>query len=201
MYTMYPRVLRTRIVMDESGLENEHENIILEDEEDEDEDDDEEVNPLRIHNDDDEDMDTEYEQDCFDRASDDFVLNNRLKQHHKERSLSLQDLSFSKNNFHSQINKKRHSLNIFRHNYLGIPETPMVYPTANKKQMVPQKYQHVESKVKQYIKDIKEQSRRSMEKRVKGQEFMGNTNHEETECKKASLSFGVCILAFGRCVC
>lgn len=168
--------------MEEMDLENEHDNTMLDDEEDEDEDDDDEENPLRLHNDDDEDIETEYEPECFDRVSDDFVLNNRLKQHHKERSLSLQDLSTLKNNIHS-YNKKRHSLNIFRHNYLGIQQNPILYPVAQKRQMM--KYQHVESKVKQYIRDIKEQNRKSMEKRMKEQEFIMNKNHnEKTESKK-----------------
>ncbi|XP_043521416.1 MATH and LRR domain-containing protein PFE0570w-like isoform X2 [Frieseomelitta varia] len=163
--------------MEEMDLENEHDNTMLDDEEDEDEDDDDDENPLRLHNDDDEDIETEYEPECFDRVSDDFVLNNRLKQHHKERSLSLQDLSTLKNNIHSSYNKKRHSLNIFRHNYLGIQQNPIFYPVAQKRQMM--KYQHVESKVKQYIKDIKEQNRKSMEKRMKEQEFIMNKNHNE----------------------
>ncbi|KAK9300736.1 hypothetical protein QLX08_006687 [Tetragonisca angustula] len=137
--------------MEEMDLENEHDNTMLDDEEDEDEDDDDEENPLRLHNDDDEDIETEYEPECFDRVSDDFVLNNRLKQHHKERSLSLQDLSIQQN--------------------------PILYPVAQKRQMM--KYQHVESKVKQYIRDIKEQNRKSMEKRMREQEFIMNKDHNE----------------------
>ncbi|XP_012350178.1 MATH and LRR domain-containing protein PFE0570w isoform X3 [Apis florea] len=168
----------------EMELENEHENAMLEDEEEEDEDDDDdddEVNPLRLHNDDYEDIDTEYEPICFDRASDDFILNNRLKPRHKEKSLSLQDLSISKKNAHLRYNKKRHSLNAFRYNYLRMQQNPILYPTTQKRQMIPSKYQHVESKVKQYIKNVKEQNRRSMEKRMKEQEFTINKNYEENE--------------------
>ncbi|XP_033183728.1 uncharacterized protein LOC117153628 isoform X2 [Bombus vancouverensis nearcticus] len=150
-------------------------------EEEEDDDDDDEGNLLRLHNDDDEDVETEYDLECFDRVSDDFVLNKRLKQHHKERSLSLQDLSISKNNVHLSHNRKRHSMNIFRHNYLGMQQNPMPYSIAQKKQMMSVKYQHVESKVKQYIKGIKEQTRRSMEKRIKEQEFIMNKNHASNE--------------------
>lgn len=171
----------------EMELENEHENAMLEDEEEEDEDDDDdddEINPLRLHNDDYEDIDTEYEPMCFDRASDDFILNNRLKPRHKEKSLSLQDLSISKKNAHLRCNKKRHSLNAFRYNYLRMQQNPILYPTVRKRQMVPSKYQHVESKVKQYIKNMKEQNRRSMEKRMKEQEFTMNKNYEENESKK-----------------
>ena len=183
--------------MEEMDLENEHDNTMLDDEEDEDEDDDDEENPLRLHNDDDEDIETEYEPECFDRVSDDFVLNNRLKQHHKERSLSLQDLSTLKNNIHSSYNKKRHSLNIFRHNYLGIQQNPILYPVAQKRQMM--KYQHVESKVKQYIRDIKEQNRKSMEKRMREQEFIMNKDHnEKTESKKyICMQFNYIQLQFG----
>nr|XP_012138158.1 PREDICTED: probable serine/threonine-protein kinase kinX isoform X1 [Megachile rotundata] len=147
--------------MDEMDLENEHENAMLDDEEEEDDEDDDDRNPLRLPNEDDEDIETEYDQEYFDRVSDDFILNNRLKQHHKERSLSLQDLSICKNNIHSPYSKKRHSLNIVRPNYL--------------------KYQHVESKVKQYIRDIKKQNRKSMEKRIKEQEFIINKNYDEDE--------------------
>ncbi|XP_034172340.2 uncharacterized protein LOC117600701 isoform X1 [Osmia lignaria lignaria] len=169
--------------MDEMDLENEHEHEhgMLEDEEEEDEEDDDERNPLRMPNEDDEDIDTEYDQEYFDRVSDDFILNNRLKQHHKERSLSLQDLSISKNNVHSPYNKKRHSLNIVRQNYFGFQQNPVMYSIIHKKQMVPVKYQHVESKVKQYIRDIKEQNKRSMEKRIKEQEFVENKTYEEDE--------------------
>ncbi|XP_015430039.1 PREDICTED: stress response protein NST1-like isoform X1 [Dufourea novaeangliae] len=150
--------------MDEMELENDRENIMLEDEEEDD--------------DDDEDIETEYDPDCFDRASDDFILNNRMKQHHKERSLSLQDLSFTKNNIHSPYNnKKRHSLNIFAQNYTGLQPNPV----ANKRLSMPLKYQHVESKVKRYIRDIKEQNRKSMEKRVKEQEYIINKDYEENE--------------------
>lgn len=170
--------------MDEMDLENDRENAMIDEEEEEDDDDDDEGNLLRLHNDDDEDVETEYDLECFDRVSDDFVLNKRLKQHHKERSLSLQDLSISKNNVHLSHNRKRHSMNIFRHNYLGMQQNPMPYSIAQKRQMMSVKYQHVESKVKQYIKGIKEQTRRSMEKRIKEQEFIMNKNHASNESKK-----------------
>ncbi|XP_078041701.1 uncharacterized protein LOC144472462 isoform X2 [Augochlora pura] len=152
------------------------------DEEDEDEEDDDDENHIRLHHDDEEDIETDYEQDCYDRASDDFLLNSRLKQHHKERSLSLQDLSFTKNNIHSPYNnKKRHSLNLFGQNYSGLQENSIAYNVAYKRQSLPLKYQHVESKVKRYIRDIKEQTRKSMEKRFKEQEYIVNKNHEENE--------------------
>lgn len=167
--------------MDEMDLENDHENLMLEDEEDEDEDDDDDQNRMRLHNDDEEDIETEYEQEYCDRASDDFVLNTRMKQHHKERSLSLQDLSFTKNNAHPPYNKKRHSLNIFKENYSGLQPNPVAFNAAHKRHMFPLKYQHVESKVKQYIRDIKEQKRKSMEKRIKELECMTNKNHEENQ--------------------
>ncbi|XP_031846784.1 uncharacterized protein LOC116433145 isoform X2 [Nomia melanderi] len=176
--------------MDEMDLENDHENLMLEDEEDEDEEDDDDRNRMRLHNDrnrmrlhndDDEDIETEYEQEYCDRASDDFVLNTRMKQHHKERSLSLQDLSFTKNNAHPPYNKKRHSLNIFRQNYSGLQPNPVAFNAAHKRHMFPLKYQHVESKVKQYIRDIKEQTRKSMEKRIKELECLTNKNHEENQ--------------------
>ncbi|XP_054010190.1 kinesin-related protein 4-like isoform X1 [Hylaeus anthracinus] len=148
--------------MYEMELENKHRNVILDDEDDEDEDDeeDDERHALReMYND--EDINTEYDQDCFDRASDDFVLNNRLKQHHKERSLSLQDLSFSKDNV--LYNKKRHSVNV-THKKLSTP-----------------KFQHVESKVKQYIRDIKEQNRKSIEKRIRDQEYISSKHYKDNK--------------------
>lgn len=186
MYIYYDMIY-IYVDTNEMELENEHENAMLEDEEEEDEDDDDdddEVNPLRLHNDDYEDIDTEYEPICFDRASDDFILNNRLKPRHKEKSLSLQDLSISKKNAHLRYNKKRHGLNAFRYNYLRMQQNPILYPATQKRQMIPSKYQHVESKVKQYIKNVKEQNRRSMEKRMKEQEFTINKNYEENESKK-----------------
>ncbi|KOC63412.1 hypothetical protein WH47_01901 [Habropoda laboriosa] len=166
--------------MDEMDLENDHDNVMLEGEEEEDEDDDEEENPLRLHHDDFED-DIDYEPECFDRVSDDFVLNTRLKHHPKERSLSLQDLSITKTFGLSPFNRKRHS--IFRYNYSNMQHNQVENLVTNKKQAVPHKYQHVESKVKQYIKDIKEQNRKSIEKRVKEQEILMSKNHEENENK------------------
>lgn len=188
--------------MDEMVLESEHRNIMLEHEEDEDEEEeDDDGNPLRLYNDDDEDANTEYEQECFDRASDDFILNNRLKQHHKERSLSLQDLSFSKNNVHSPYNKKRHSINVFGQNYLGLQPNPIVYSVAHKKQSTPLKYQHVESRVKRYIKDIKERNRKSIERRTKVQEYIALKHADETESKKFLWFIRIWIFKFERYVC
>lgn len=186
--------------MDDMDLENERENAMVEDEEDEDDDDDDDGNPLKLHNDDDEDNETEYDQECFDRASDDFILNNRLKQHHKERSLSLQELNISNNSAHTPYNKKRHRLNIFRHNYFGMQQNAMLYPVTQKKQTIPFKYQHVESKVKQYIRGIKEQTRKSMEKRIKEQEFIMNKNQEENISKKYFYYIIIWIFSFGRYV-
>lgn len=167
--------------IDDMDLENEQDNLMLEDEDEEDEDEDEDENPLRLPNDDEEDADTEYEQECYDRASDDFILNNRLKQHHKERSLSLQDLSVSKKNAHAPYNKKRHSTNVFGHNYMGFQESAALYPVAQKKQSMLFKYQHVESKVKRYIREIKEQNRKSMERRIREQEYATNENENPEE--------------------
>lgn len=172
------------IDMDEMDLENDHENLMLEEEEDEEEEEDDDGNRMRLLNDDDEDIETEYEQEYLDRASDDFVLNTRMKKHHKERSLSLQDLSFTKNNTHSPYNKKRHSLNVFRQNYAGLQPNPVAFNAAHKRHIFPLKYQHVESKVKRYIRDIKEQTRKSMEKRIKELECMTNKNHEENQSKE-----------------
>ncbi|CAK9797491.1 hypothetical protein ANTQUA_LOCUS1189 [Anthophora quadrimaculata] len=168
--------------MDEMDLENEHDNVMLEGEEEEDEDDDEEGNPLRLHHEDFDD-DMNYDPEYFDRVSDDFVLNTRLKHHPKERSLSLQDLSITKSYDHSPFNKKRHSLHIFRYNYSNMHHNHIENPVTHKKQMGPHKYQHVESKVRQYIRDIKEQNKKSLEKRIKEQECIMNKNHEENENK------------------
>nr|XP_033340202.1 uncharacterized protein PF11_0213-like isoform X3 [Megalopta genalis] len=168
--------------MDEMNFENDHGNLMLDDEEDEDEEDDDDENHIRLHHDDYEDIETDYEQVCYDRASDDFLLNSRLKQHHKERSLSLQDLSYTKNNIHSPYNnKKRHSTYLFKQNYSGLQQNSIAYNVAHKRQSLPLKYQNVESKVKQYINDIKEQTKKSMEKRFKGQGYVVNKNHEENE--------------------
>ncbi|XP_076243211.1 uncharacterized protein LOC143184672 isoform X2 [Calliopsis andreniformis] len=70
-------------------------------------------------------------------------------------------------------------INVFRQNCCL--QNAVVYPMTEKKQSVQLKYQHVESKVKQYIKDIKEQNRKSMEKRSRDQDYVTSKNHTENE--------------------
>ncbi|KAG7189736.1 hypothetical protein KM043_017402 [Ampulex compressa] len=149
-----------------------------EDEEEEEEEEDDEEHPLCIRNEGDDDIDGEYDTECYERASDDFILNSSLKSYQKERSLSLQDLSMCKNNVRSPY-KKKNSLNVLRDSYMNMQRNAIGYPIGHRKQSLPVRYRHVESKVKHYIKNIKEQSRRSMEKRLQNQEHAIKENHIE----------------------
>lgn len=164
---------------------------LMDDEDDDDEDEDEEDDedsPRQMHNDDD-NIDDNYEIDCYDGRSDDFILNRRLKNRDKEKSLSLQDLNMYKNNVNVEHFKRRHSQGL-RLNYRNIPEHAIMYSVIQRKQSMPRKYHYVQSKVKRYIKDIKEQNRRSMEKHVKhvNQEdaiySKSNTDHKNNDTEK-----------------
>jgi len=117
---------------------------LMDDEDDDDEDDedeeDDEDSPKQMHNDDD-GIDDNYEIECYDGRSDDFLLNRRLKNRDKEKSLSLQDLNTYKN---VEYFKRRHSRGL-RPAYLNIPEQAIMYSMIQKK---PGKYHYVQSKVK-----------------------------------------------------
>ncbi|KMQ95092.1 math and lrr domain-containing protein [Lasius niger] len=153
------------------------------DEDDEDEEDDEE-GFRRIHNNDDDIFDDNFELHC-DGRSDDFLLNKRVKNRDKEKSLSLQDLSVYKNN--TEYYKRRHSHGL-RPNYINIPQNPIMYSTSHRKQPILGRYHHVQSKVRLYIKDIKEQNRRSVEKHMKQNQedtiHKSNINHKSSDIKK-----------------
>jgi len=163
---------------------------LMDDEDDDDEDDedeeDDEDGPRQMHNDDD-GIDDNYEIECYDGRSDDFLLNRRLKNRDKEKSLSLQDLNTYKN---VDYFKRRHSRGL-RPTYLNIPEQAIMYSMIQKK---PGKYHYVQSKVKRYIKNIKEQNRRSMEKRIKQRQentIYGKSNtdkNNETEKIKPTMT-------------
>ncbi|XP_011703878.1 PREDICTED: kinesin-related protein 4-like [Wasmannia auropunctata] len=155
------------------------------DEDDEEEEEDDEDSPRQMHNIDD-GMDDNYEPDCYEGRSDDFVLNKRLKNQDKEKSLSLQDLNTYKNTVNAEYFKRRR---VLRPNYVSIPEAA-IYSLMQRKQSMPGKYHHVQSKVKRYIRDIKEQNKRSLEKHMKQlyqDEMMyskGDTDHKNIDAEK-----------------
>ncbi|XP_018393684.1 PREDICTED: MATH and LRR domain-containing protein PFE0570w-like [Cyphomyrmex costatus] len=161
---------------------------LMDDEDDEDEDDeneeDDEDSPRQMHNDDD-----NYETDYYDGRSDDFILNRRLKNRDKEKSLSLQDLKVYRNNVNDGYFKRRYTQDL-RPNYSNIPEQAIMYSMIQRKQPVLGKYHYIQSKVKSYIKDIKEQNRRSVEKYnvVKHQEDIAhnksNSEHKINDTEK-----------------
>lgn len=132
------------------------------DDDDEEEEEEEEDENLRQMNND--EIDDEY----YDRISADVILNKGLKKRDKEKSSSLQDLSIYRNNIYD-IDKKRHAA-LIKRNYLNIPQNNMMFSMVHRKQSVPQKYNHIQSKVKLYIQDIKEQNKRSLEKHTKERE-------------------------------
>lgn len=148
------------------------------DDDDEEDEEDEEDSPRRMQF-----FDEDINDYNYDRVSADFVLNKGLRRRDKEKSYSLQDLSVYRNDMHTDYPKRRHS-SIVRQNYLNIPQNTVMVPATRRKQVMPAKYQHVQSKVKLYIKDIKEQNRRSMEKLVKNHEdMMYGKSQAETHCK------------------
>jgi hypothetical protein len=170
----------------DNEFDHEHPNNMkhLMDEEDDDEDDEDEEEDdetRQIHDDDDnENIDNDYRMDHIDIRSDDFILNRKLENHDKGKSLSLQDLNeYARTNRNAEHPKRRRSF-VSRRNSMNIPQSAVMYPILNKKQ--PTRYHHVESKVKLYIKGIKEQNRRSMEKHMKHQENgINNKDHSDHE--------------------
>lgn len=134
------------------------------DDDDDDEDEDEEDNLRRMHSDD--EIDNEY----YDTISADSYLNKeRLEKCDKEKSSSLQDLSSYRNHMYPNVNKRRHT-SLIKRNFGNMQQSVVMFPVARRKQHVPQKYHHVQSKVKLYIQDIKDQSKRSLEKQTKNRE-------------------------------
>lgn len=155
-----------------------------EDEDDEDEEDDE-GNFGQTHNNDDDNFDDNFDLYC-DGRSDGFLLNRRIKNHDKEKSLSLQDLRVYKNNTAYYERRLSHGL---RPNYINIPQNAIMYSMLPRKQPMLGKYHYVQSKVKLYIKNIKEQNRRSMEKNMKENQEdtihkSSNTNHKSSDINK-----------------
>ncbi|XP_012230460.1 enolase-phosphatase E1-like isoform X2 [Linepithema humile] len=157
------------------------------DEDDEDEEEDEEGFRQMQNDDDDDDIDSNYERNWNDRKSDDFLLTKRLKNQDKEKSLSLQDLNTYRNHDFVGYSKRQHLQNT-KQNYLNIPQNAVTYSMIHRKPSFPTKY-HVESKVKLYIKEIREQSRRSMERQTKQHQEdaihnKNNTDHENNDTRK-----------------
>nr|KAF7409222.1 hypothetical protein H0235_014074 [Vespula pensylvanica] len=90
----------------------------------------------------DDDNDEEYERNYFETASDCLGVKSKLKRRYRDKSLSLQDLSIFQNNVCNPDLGKRY------------------------------RYRHIESKVKRYINDIKEQNKfSSSQRRQRDQEF------------------------------
>ncbi|KAL0101447.1 hypothetical protein PUN28_018942 [Cardiocondyla obscurior] len=167
---------------------------LMDDEDDEEEDDeddeDEEDSPRQMHNDD-EGIEDNLEIDCYDGRSDDFLLNRRLKNRDKERSLSLQDLNAYRHDMNTEYLKKKH-LQRYKPNYINIPEQQSIMYSMiqEKKRSVLGKYHYVQSKVKRYIKDIKEQNRHSLKKQHVEQQQentnynISNSNHKNNDTEK-----------------
>ncbi|XP_026669472.1 uncharacterized protein LOC108625174 isoform X2 [Ceratina calcarata] len=148
-----------------------HRNAVLKDEGN----DDYEEHRLRARVHDSDDTDSEYERDCFDRASDDFILSKSLKQHHKEQSLSLQDLSNPKHNIRTQYNKRKQGL-IFKRKYSNLQPNLVAY--SNIHRTIPLKYRRIENKERSMIK---EQGNQFRGKNMKNQESTMNKNYEKEE--------------------
>ncbi|XP_029658866.1 MATH and LRR domain-containing protein PFE0570w-like [Formica exsecta] len=162
----------------------------LMDEEDDDEDDenekDDEKDFRQIYSNDDGTFDDNFELH-YDGRSDDFLLNRRIKNRDKEKSLSLQDLNMSKKKM--EYIQRRYSHRQYTPYKQLVKIDPEIYPVLYGKQPTLERYDHVQSKVKLYIKDIKEQNRRSVEKHMKQNQedtnhSKSNTNHKNSDIKE-----------------
>ncbi|XP_043285847.1 probable serine/threonine-protein kinase kinX isoform X2 [Venturia canescens] len=118
---------------------------------------------------DEEESDGDIEPEQFERSSDDFNLryDSGLEKHHKERSRSLQDLTNSRGNLSRFVGKRR-SIDLmgsYESQFIRQPVQPPEDPLSLRKKM-PRSimYDHIPSKVKQYIQEMKEQRRRSAER-------------------------------------
>ncbi|XP_014209804.1 uncharacterized protein LOC106640319 [Copidosoma floridanum] len=114
--------------------------------------------------------------DYFDGGSDDLVLrhSNGLNKQVKERSASLQDLSYSRD--HSIKNRRN----------VNPLSQKARFERNQERKATPGKYDYVQSKVKQYIIDMSEQRKISTEKRKKSQEEVKNRQEEllESQARK-----------------
>lgn len=151
-----------------------------EEEEDEDEDDDDDSRP-DLNDEEDSEGDIEH----FERSLDDFVLryDGGLERHHKARSRSLQDLTNSHSNVSRFIGKRR-SIDLVDSYSAVNPEheSPECLrdPLGDlKKTARSKRYDTVPSKVKMYIESIKEQSRRSIERKIRNSQASRNSHDTE----------------------
>ncbi|XP_043463126.1 probable serine/threonine-protein kinase kinX [Leptopilina heterotoma] len=123
----------------------------------------------------------DFEQDRFERASDDFVLRhkNNLKQYYKERSLSLQDLTATDARYSRRQNFSRHPY--YEDQPIFKPNVYSSYALNSKPYQVIDKYENSESKVKRYIQNMKEQGRvYNVQSQAKVKDF------KEDNCKQAA---------------
>ena len=120
----------------------------------------------------------DFEAERFERASDDFVLrqNSDLKPFPKERSQSLQDLA----TVEARFDRRRNLRFQWERNYPGFKKNPYNYQSSHSRP----RYDHVESKVKRYIQDIKEQNKVS---RYKDYMEGNNAEYANSRGKKGSI--------------
>ncbi|XP_033221440.1 probable serine/threonine-protein kinase kinX isoform X2 [Belonocnema kinseyi] len=129
----------------------------------------------------------EFEADRYERASDDFVLRhtNSIKKIHKERSQSLQDLSVVE----ARNNKRRNSG--FAWERSGIKKNPYSYQSPQSRPYQGSgRYEHVESKVKRYIQDIKEQTKLSTYEQYMGGKSSGYGKSKDSKENRRKSSTG-----------
>ncbi|XP_066592522.1 repetitive organellar protein-like [Prorops nasuta] len=175
-------------VVSSSGEEENEQQLDMVDEEEEyeesegmsdeeEEDDEDEESPINMHHNNDEDAETDvdFEPDRYERASDDFILrySRKLKCNKKEKSLSMEDLTSYRNRNALQDRAKRLSLDATQQGF-GIYQRRAA---AFARPSISSQYKNVKSKVKQYIKDIKEQNRRSRERYLEVEEYEIKRNH------------------------
>lgn len=142
------------------------------DEDDDEEDDDEEDEDDEDEEDDDEELEKykrydrsedEYEADKFERSSDDYVIRPSavLDKNSKKRSASMEELSPRKR---TEKNNKRQALPSHFEELSGHPEISLIC-NSRRNSFGRKNYNHVPSKVKQYIQDGQERRRLSAQRR------------------------------------
>lgn len=162
------------------------------DEEEEQEEEEEEEDDSCMNDEEESDGDIEPEQ--FERSSDDFVLryDSGLEKHHKERSRSLQDLTNSRGNLSRFVGKRR-SIDLIGSSESEFPRPvsqALEDPLALRKKMPRSiNYDHIPSKVKLYIREMKEQRRRSAERMNREnplQKSDGNSGGDNADVTRAA---------------
>ncbi|XP_015586253.1 AT-rich interactive domain-containing protein 4B isoform X2 [Cephus cinctus] len=163
-----------------SGEESDHPPSDEEDDPEEDYDESDDMEEVDLEDDieeeeeeeeDEEDTDGDLELDSYKRSCDDMILtcNNGIGSNQIGRSCSLQDISVMSEHLEERFHRKRYSMDALIEDESSFLRNPVLHSiNEERRRSVPgrMKYRNVESKVKLYIRGIKEQNRQSQERRL-----------------------------------